>query len=64
MIYKRLPLEVGADGLINRKAIQQYFEGSEDKIAYPAGPAEDVVAIVKKMLKAKPKSRITWVQLK
>ena len=61
MIYKRLPLEVDRDGLIDRKAIQQYFEGREDKIIYPAGPPADLIEIVKKMLKPKPKNRITWM---
>jgi serine/threonine protein kinase len=64
MIYKRLPLEVDRDGLIDRKAIQEYFEGREDKIIYPAGPPADLIEIVKKMLKPKPKNRITWMQLR
>jgi serine/threonine protein kinase len=66
MIYKKLPLEVGTDGLINRKAIQQFFQGDEEKIAYPASPnaLPDIIEIIKQMLKAKPKDRITWVKLK
>lgn len=66
MIYKKLPLEVDEDGLINRKVMQQYFAGSEEKITYPAGPnaPEDILDIIRKMLKPEPKKRITWVKLK
>lgn len=66
MIYKKLPFELDSDGFMNRKHAKEFFEGNEGRISYEKGPniPEDIIEVVKLMLKPKPKGRITWVELK
>ena len=67
MVFWKLPFSKESSGIINRKEIETFFKTKDEKMInykVASDSLDDVIYIIKMMLKPMPVDRITWKNLK